>query len=160
MPMMIVPPRGPAVRRSQRTQHAQHATGCGRRAHVPTAAARSVPTPPPTAAHTSEGMPEPDVHSGETSQAAPQVLAGRTVAVVGGGPAGMLCAAHLARLGAAVEVFESRDPAAADPAQAPLPVWSIALGLNAKKAMKAAGLSSDLGPQWRCAPGTWYLPTN
>ena len=83
---------------------------------------------------------------------APQVLAGRTVAVVGGGPGGVLCAAHLARLGAAVDVFESRDPEAVGQGQGKQPpaMWSIALGSCAERAIEAAGLSSDFGPQWRC----------
>eukprot|EP00892_Ulva_mutabilis_P005934 jgi/Ulvmu1/3712/UM170_0018.1 len=86
---------------------------------------------------------------GSAGAAAPQVLAGKTVAVVGGGPGGMLCAAHLARLGAAVEVFERHDPAAVDRTKTPPSLWSIALGEPAGNAIEAAGLSADFGPQWR-----------
>eukprot|EP00892_Ulva_mutabilis_P004958 jgi/Ulvmu1/2834/UM143_0006.1 len=75
--------------------------------------------------------------------AAPQVLAGKTAAVVFGGPAGMLCAAHLARLGASVQVFESRAEAGS-----PLAGRTIGLGAMAKHSIEAAGLNSDFGAAW------------
>lgn len=79
-----------------------------------------------------------------TPAAAP--LAGKTAGVIGGGPAGMLCAAQLARLGARVQVFERTEGTAPSPA-----VWSISLGRCAKDAIEAAGLSSEFGPELRCA---------
>lgn len=87
----------------------------------------------------------------DVSAAAPQVLAGKTAAVVGGGPAGMLCAAHLARLGAAVEVLERHDPEAVDKSKPPPAVWTIGLAAPAKKSMKAAGLNPEFDPKWKCA---------
>ena len=77
-------------------------------------------------------------------------MAGKTVGIAGGGPGGMLCAAQLARLGAAVEVFERHDPEAADTGRPPPAVWSIALGTVARRAIEAAGLNPDFGPQWKC----------
>lgn len=87
-------------------------------------------------------MPE-DAHTTATAPGAAP-LAGKTAGVIGGGPAGMLCAAHLARLGAAVAVFERTEASAAGA------VWSISLGRCAKEAIEAAGLSSDFGPELRC----------
>lgn len=89
----------------------------------------------------------------------PQVLAGRTVGVVGGGPGGMLCAAHLARLGASVEVFERHDPNSEDKSRPPPPLWSIRLGPNGWQSLVAAGLNPDLGPQWGCGRMHAYCPT-
>ena len=103
-----------------------------------------------TSATTPGGNQGLEAARGAQASAAPQVLAGKTVGIVGGGPGGMLCAAHLAWLGAAVEVFERHDPAAVDTSKPPPAVWSIALGVSAKRAIEAAGLSSDFGPQWQC----------
>ena len=86
----------------------------------------------------------------DAEEAAPRVLAGKTAAVVGGGPGGMLCAAHLARLGAAVEVFERHDPAAVDEGKPPPAVWTIGLAAPATRSVKAAGLNPDFGKKWRC----------
>ena len=75
-------------------------------------------------------------------------LEGCDVAVVGGGPAGMLCAAQFAKQGAAVTVYERRTLAQQ---QDPGIGWSIALGGVSCKAMEDAGLSSEFGPRRRCA---------
>eukprot|EP00892_Ulva_mutabilis_P008249 jgi/Ulvmu1/5797/UM025_0052.1 len=96
------------------------------------------------------------------AEAGQELLAGRTVGIVGGGPAGLLCAAHMAMHGAEVTVFESRE---APQTAAPEPsggggsggdggdaggrTWNIALGVVSKHAIQAAGLSADLGPQWK-----------
>ena len=82
-------------------------------------------------------------------------MEGCTVAVIGGGPAGILAAAQFAKLGATVAVYEgrslSRQHAAAQG-------WVIALGKVAREAIEAAGLSAGFGPSSRCeACGSHYL---
>lgn len=76
----------------------------------------SIAIPPPRPAIDSAHM-----HAGLATAApaadAPQVLADKTVAVVGGGPGGILCAAHLARLGAPPRA-SPRTPTRARAAQA------------------------------------------
>ena len=111
--------------------------------HAPHAASRS--TPPrssvPTRLRATNGT--------APSVVKPQVLAGKTVGIVGGGPGGMLCAAHLAGLGAAVEVFERRNNG--PKGQPPPAGWNIMLSSIARQAIDSAGISSDFGPMWRCA---------
>lgn len=65
------------------------------------------------------------------------------MAVIGGGPAGVLCAAQFAKQGANVTVYERRTLAEQ---QDPGIGWSIALGGVACQSIEAAGLSSDFGP--------------
>lgn len=74
-------------------------------------------------------------------------MQGCTVAVIGGGPAGVLCAAQFAKLGADVTVYERRTLAEQ---QDPGIGWSIALGGVACQSIEAAGLSSDFGPLKQC----------
>jgi 2-polyprenyl-6-methoxyphenol hydroxylase-like FAD-dependent oxidoreductase len=81
-------------------------------------------------------------------------MEGCNVAVIGGGPAGVLCAAHFAKQGANVTVYERRTLAQQ---QDPGIGWSIALGGVACKALEDAGLSSDFGPQHKCV-SCFYLP--
>lgn len=122
-------PAQPSGRSSHNAQRSQH--GC-------------------TIAAAAAGPGSVDLLAADGANVAPQVLAGKTVGIVGGGPGGMLCAAHLARLGAAVEVFERHDPAAAGEGRPPQAVWSIAMGAPARKAIAAAGLQSDFGPRYKC----------
>jgi 2-polyprenyl-6-methoxyphenol hydroxylase-like FAD-dependent oxidoreductase len=74
---------------------------------------------------------------------------GCNVAVIGGGPAGVLTAAHFAKRGAKVTVYERRTAQQQnDPARG----WSIALGEVATGAIEAAGLSADFGVGGMCVP--------
>lgn len=114
--------------------------------HAPHAPSRSTParSSVPTRLRATNGT--------APSVVKPQVLAGKTVGIVGGGPGGMLCAAHLARLGAAVEVFERRNNGPKGNGK-PIPAgWNIMLNPIARRAIDSAGISSDFGPMWRCAP--------
>lgn len=70
-----------------------------------------------------------------------------TVAVIGAGPGGVLCAAAFAQQGADVSVYERRSE---QQQAAPELGWSIALGGVARQALEAAGLSSDFDPSGRC----------
>lgn len=74
-------------------------------------------------------------------------MKGTSVAVVGGGPAGMLCAAQFAKHGALVTVFERASEVESEEKSG----WNITLGQTAKRAIEAAGLSTDFGPEWRYA---------
>ena len=134
------------LRTSQTVKRAQRSRG------GPTAAT-SVTAPPDPA---DRAAPEETANAPGVAEAAPQVLAGKTGGVVGCGPGGMLCAAHLARLGATVEVFERFDPRAVDESRAPPAVWSIALSDTASAAIAAAGLNPDFGPKWKCAPACMH----
>ena len=127
----------------QHAQHAQHRTQRMQCRAKPTSAA-AAGAELPTAQHSS-GSSAPGTTA--AVEPAPQVLAGKTVGVAGGGPGGMLCAAHLARLGATVEVFERHDPAVAT--SDPPAVWSIILSPALKWVIEAAGISADFGPKWR-----------
>jgi 2-polyprenyl-6-methoxyphenol hydroxylase-like FAD-dependent oxidoreductase len=75
-------------------------------------------------------------------------MKGCSVAVIGGGPAGTLCAAHFAKRGARVTVYEPRTVAQQTSVQLG---WSIAMGRMGTDAIDAAGLSSDFGPTYRCS---------
>eukprot|EP00892_Ulva_mutabilis_P007319 jgi/Ulvmu1/495/UM001_0503.1 len=103
------------------------------------------------AIHGSSAHVDPGVHTTDCTAVSdlPGVLDGRKVAVIGGGPGGILCAAHLAKLGAQVTVYE-RWPATKAWSQ---PGWNIMLGNVAGKSIQAAGLSSDFGQLWT-AEGT------
>lgn len=89
-------------------------------------------------------------------------MGGCSVAVIGGGPAGTLCAAHFAKRGAHVTVYEPKTLAQQKSVQLG---WSIAMGRMGTDAIDAAGLSSDFGPTYRCAcsltqtnsPGTFLM---
>lgn len=70
------------------------------------------------------------------------------MAVIGGGPAGVLTAAHFAKHGARVSVYEKRT---ASEQQAPRLGWTIALGDVATGAIEQAGLSADFGRSGLCA---------
>jgi 2-polyprenyl-6-methoxyphenol hydroxylase-like FAD-dependent oxidoreductase len=70
------------------------------------------------------------------------------VAVVGGGPAGVISAAALSWLGAQVTVYERRS---LEEQQSPDPGWAISLGGCAREAIEAAGLSANFGEQYQCA---------
>ena len=72
---------------------------------------------------------------------------GCNVTVIGGGPAGVLSAAHFAKRGAKVTVYEKRPLQKQD---APGRGWSIALGELATHCIEAAGLSADFGAAGRC----------
>lgn len=75
-------------------------------------------------------------------------MQGCKVTVIGGGPAGVLTAAHFAKRGARVTVYEKRTV----PQQnVPGLGWSIGLGDVATGAIEAAGLSADFGAAGRCA---------
>jgi 2-polyprenyl-6-methoxyphenol hydroxylase-like FAD-dependent oxidoreductase len=74
-------------------------------------------------------------------------MEGCSVAVIGCGPAGVLCAAQFAKQGANVTVYERRTYAEQ---QDPGIGWSIAIGGVAVQSIEAAGLSADLGPLKKC----------
>ena len=74
-----------------------------------------------------------------------------TLLIVGGGPGGVLCATHLARLGATVEVFERLDPAGEGATDLPPNAWVIGLSPIAQRAMEAAGINPDMGTKWKYA---------
>jgi 2-polyprenyl-6-methoxyphenol hydroxylase-like FAD-dependent oxidoreductase len=79
-------------------------------------------------------------------------MKGCNVAVIGGGPAGVLTAAHFAKRGAHVTVYERRT---AQQQSDPVRGWSIALGDVATDSITAAGLSADFGPEGRFVPRTF-----
>lgn len=70
------------------------------------------------------------------------IMDGCTVAVIGGGPAGTLAAAHFAKLGATVTVYERYSITKQNSVALG---WVIALGKVACDAIEAAGLSADFG---------------
>lgn len=74
-------------------------------------------------------------------------MQGCNVTVIGGGPAGVLTAAHFANRGARVAVYERRS---LSQQEAPRLGWSITLGDVALGAMEEAGLSADFGPEGLC----------
>eukprot|EP00892_Ulva_mutabilis_P001613 jgi/Ulvmu1/11452/UM076_0027.1 len=92
----------------------------------------------------SAGAPRAAATAGAATGA--EVMKGKTAAVVGGGPAGLLAAAQLARLGAKVKVFERLSP---QDQIIPPSVWAICLGKIAADAIVGAGLNPDFGVQWR-----------
>eukprot|EP00892_Ulva_mutabilis_P008246 jgi/Ulvmu1/5794/UM025_0048.1 len=71
---------------------------------------------------------------------ADQIREVKTVGIVGGGPAGMLCAAYMAATGASVRVFERYDPARSAGTGRMRPWWNIGLGPVSKRAIEGAGL--------------------
>lgn len=71
---------------------------------------------------------------------------GCKVTVIGGGPAGVLSAAHFAKRGAKVTVYETRQ---LEKQVAPGRGWSIALGDLATRSIEDAGLSADFGEAGR-----------
>lgn len=74
-------------------------------------------------------------------------MRGCQVAVIGGGPAGTLCAAQFAKRGARVTVYERKS---CDEQVSVRLGWPIALGRMGTDAIDAAGLSSDFGPTYEC----------
>jgi 2-polyprenyl-6-methoxyphenol hydroxylase-like FAD-dependent oxidoreductase len=70
------------------------------------------------------------------------------IAVIGGGPAGLLAAAAHAQAGARVTVYE-RQPV--EQQDAPEFGWPITLQGLAYASIERAGLSSDFGARCRCA---------
>jgi 2-polyprenyl-6-methoxyphenol hydroxylase-like FAD-dependent oxidoreductase len=73
---------------------------------------------------------------------------GGKVAVIGGGPSGLVSAAALAQAGAQVTVYEKRT---LEQQRTPEQGLAIALGGCAREAIEAAGLSADFGAQHKCA---------
>jgi 2-polyprenyl-6-methoxyphenol hydroxylase-like FAD-dependent oxidoreductase len=67
--------------------------------------------------------------------------------VVGGGPAGCLAAAHLARLGATVTVYEAAPLVTAAGKQ---PGWMMVLNRVSGEAIVRAGLNPTMSEKYRC----------
>lgn len=82
-------------------------------------------------------------------------MEGCTVAVIGGGPAGILAAAQFAKLGATVTVYERCSVSQQNSAALG---WVIGLGQVARNAIEAAGLCADFLPSARCARGYSFAP--
>jgi 2-polyprenyl-6-methoxyphenol hydroxylase-like FAD-dependent oxidoreductase len=84
------------------------------------------------------------------------LLDGKRVVVVGGGPAGMLAAGHMAKLGAHVDVFERQANSKLgtneeDDPMAPVRAgWNILLGQRARLSLETAGLSAEFPTEDRC----------
>lgn len=76
-------------------------------------------------------------------------MEGSHVVVVGGGPGGLLSAAHFASLGARVAVYERRT---AEEQTCSQPGWTIALGRLARDAIEGADVSGDFGPSAQYDP--------
>jgi 2-polyprenyl-6-methoxyphenol hydroxylase-like FAD-dependent oxidoreductase len=72
-------------------------------------------------------------------------LSKKTVAVVGAGPAGVVAAAQLARLGARVDVYERHTPQE----NALTRGWTIGLSNMARRALEAAHFSTEFPPELR-----------
>jgi hypothetical protein len=77
----------------------------------------------------------------------PPILAQKRVAIVGGGPAGVLAAAQMARLGARVDIFEKASGEFEDELGSG---WIIGLADMAKRAIEDAGLSAKFPENVRC----------
>eukprot|EP00892_Ulva_mutabilis_P008251 jgi/Ulvmu1/5799/UM025_0054.1 len=79
------------------------------------------------------------------------LLDGKRVAVVGGGPAGMMAAAHVASLGADVDIYErySENKKVPESSRSFRAGWLILLGSGVSKAFDSAGISPDLGEEHR-----------
>lgn len=86
----------------------------------------------------------------DTMMAGP--LEGKKVGIIGGGPAGMLCAAYMAKHGATVTVLERYDPSQDTDSGKPRPWWNIGLSTVSKTAIEGAGLTADFEAQFRRAP--------
>lgn len=81
------------------------------------------------------------------------VIDGKHVAVVGGGVAGFVTAAHMVTLGALVDVYTQHAGSGADSVAASegSSDWPILIGLRANEAMQTAGLAlAGLGALQTC----------
>lgn len=76
-------------------------------------------------------------------------MEGSSIVVIGGGPGGMVAAAHFAAMGARVTVYERSTYEEQTSSQRG---WPIALGDVAKTSIEEAGMSSDFGPSCKCSP--------
>ena len=85
-------------------------------------------------------------------------MKGRSVGVIGGGPAGMLAAAYMAKSGAMVTVFERYDPSRSSATDRPRPWWNIGLSPISRKAIEGAGLCVNFDEQFKCVPFHPWLP--
>lgn len=78
-------------------------------------------------------------------------MEGQRVGIIGGGPAGMLCAAYMAKNGASVTVLERYDPSTDTESGQPRPWWNIGLSQISRTAIEGAGLSAEFEPQFKYA---------
>jgi 2-polyprenyl-6-methoxyphenol hydroxylase-like FAD-dependent oxidoreductase len=78
-------------------------------------------------------------------------MEGSHVVVIGGGPGGVLSAAHFASLGARVTVYERST---AEERESQNLGWTIALGRVAREAIEHADIPADFGPAARCGACT------
>jgi 2-polyprenyl-6-methoxyphenol hydroxylase-like FAD-dependent oxidoreductase len=75
------------------------------------------------------------------------ILAEKKVAIIGAGPAGVLTAAHMARLGARVDVYEA---AKREDLFVRNVDWNIRLNRMSERAIADAGLSTDKPAGLKC----------
>eukprot|EP00892_Ulva_mutabilis_P008247 jgi/Ulvmu1/5795/UM025_0049.1 len=84
----------------------------------------------------------------------------KSVGIIGGGPAGLLCAAYIAATGASVRVFERYSPTDSAETDQTRPCWNIGLSPVSKRAIEGAGLKSDFRAEFKSEGMTMHTAGN